>query len=185
MLSQGIVTSPLGLPSVTFSRAHTVATVVEEATGQNGGRAPGPELPGDGVGAFLSQVGIGHEQPIGIRPWKCLRTGSRSMRRRSFSRRRRPFPAARSAPAGGIAAWVFERRVDLAFYPQNHSSQMYSSHRISQSILWAASLDKSQRSTNDRVRAAADMRKCCATAEIHKNGHGYFLQYSEANVYFK
>jgi hypothetical protein len=52
MLSQGIVTSPLGLPSVTFSRVHTVAAVVEEATGQNGGRAPGPELPGDGLGAF-------------------------------------------------------------------------------------------------------------------------------------
>jgi hypothetical protein len=29
------------------------------------------------------------------------------------------------------------------------------------------------------------MRKCCATAEIHTNGHGYFLQYSEADVYFK
>jgi hypothetical protein len=37
----------------------------------------------------------------------------------------------------------------------------------------------------DRVRAAADIRKCCATAEIHKNCHGYFVQYSEADVYFK
>ncbi len=40
---------------------------------------------------------------------------SRSMRRRSFVRRRRAFSAARSAPAGGIAACVFERRGDPAF----------------------------------------------------------------------
>jgi len=60
-----------------------------------------------------------------------------------------------------------------------------SAHRISQSILWAAASDKSQRSTSDRVRAAADIRKCCATGAIQKNGHAIFLRYSEADVYFK
>jgi alkylhydroperoxidase family enzyme len=30
-------------------RAHPVAAVVEEAIGQNGGRAPEPDLPGDGI----------------------------------------------------------------------------------------------------------------------------------------
>ena len=54
-----------------------------------------------------------------------------------------------------------------------------------QSILWAASSDKSQRSASDRVRAAADIRKCCATGAIQKNGHAIFLRYSEADVYFK
>jgi hypothetical protein len=38
----------------------------------------------------------------------------------------------------------------------------YSARRIPRNILWAASSDKSQRSTSDNVRAAADMRKCCA-----------------------
>jgi len=47
----------------------------------------------------------------------------------------------------------------------------------------AASSDKSQRSTRDKVRAAADIKKCCATAAIQKNGHGHFLWYSKANVY--
>jgi hypothetical protein len=39
---------------------------------------------------------------------------SRSMRRRSFSRRRRAFSAAKSTPAGGIAACVLGRRGDPA-----------------------------------------------------------------------
>ena len=43
-------------------------------------------------------------------------------------------------------------------------------HHIPQSILWAASSDKSQRSTSERVGAAADIRKCCATAAIQENG---------------
>src|SRR5262245_50283607 len=42
---------------------------------------------------------------------------SRSMRRRSFSRRRRVFSAARSTPAGGIAACVLGRRGDPAWPP--------------------------------------------------------------------
>ena len=41
-----------GLAVSDLQPAHTVAAVVEDATGQNGGRAPEPELPGDGVGAF-------------------------------------------------------------------------------------------------------------------------------------
>ena len=49
-----------------------------------------------------------------------------------------------------------------------------SGHRIPQNILWAASADKSHRSTIDKVRAAADMRKCCATAAVQKKGHGFF-----------
>src|ERR1700730_13778273 len=35
---------------VRMRRAHPVAAVVEQAPGQNGGRAPEPDLPGDGVG---------------------------------------------------------------------------------------------------------------------------------------
>jgi hypothetical protein len=42
---------------------------------------------------------------------------SRSMRRRSFSRRRRAFSAAKSAPACGIAAYVLGRRGDPACPP--------------------------------------------------------------------
>jgi hypothetical protein len=42
---------------------------------------------------------------------------SRSMRRRSFSRRRRTFSVAKSRPAGGIAACVMGRRGDPAWLP--------------------------------------------------------------------
>jgi hypothetical protein len=38
---------------VRMRRAHPVAAVVEEATSQNGGRAPEPNPPGDGVGGAL------------------------------------------------------------------------------------------------------------------------------------
>ena len=59
-----------------------------------------------------------------------------------------------------------------------------SGHRIAQSILCAASSDRSQRSTSDSVRAAADMRKCCPTATVQEKGHG-FLRCGGANVYAK
>ncbi len=39
-------------------RAHAVATVVEQAAGQNGGRAPKADLPGDGVGGALGLHGL-------------------------------------------------------------------------------------------------------------------------------
>jgi hypothetical protein len=39
-----------------------------------------------------------------------------------------------------------------------------SGHRIPQSIMCAASCDRSQRSTSDSVLVAVDMPKCCATA---------------------
>ena len=42
---------------------------------------------------------------------------SRSMRKRSFSRRRRAFSVAKSTPAGGIAACVLGRRGDPALLP--------------------------------------------------------------------
>src|SRR5271157_1571493 len=42
---------------------------------------------------------------------------SRSMRRRSFSRRKRAFSVAKSTPAGGIAACVLGRRGDPALLP--------------------------------------------------------------------
>jgi hypothetical protein len=42
-------------------RAHPVAAVVEEAAGQNGGRASEPELPGDGVGGAL---GLADVEPV-------------------------------------------------------------------------------------------------------------------------
>src|SRR5271166_3843110 len=54
-------------------------------------------------------------------------------------------------------------------------------HRIAQSILCAASSDRSHRSTSDSVLAAADMRKCCATPPVQEKGHG-FLRYSDADV---
>jgi len=38
---------------VCMRRAHPVAAVIEEATSQNGGRAPEPNPPGDGVGGAL------------------------------------------------------------------------------------------------------------------------------------
>ena len=41
-------------------RAHAVAAVVEEAAGQNGGRAPEPDLPGGGVGGALGLHGLEH-----------------------------------------------------------------------------------------------------------------------------
>src|SRR5208282_3458040 len=68
---------------------------------------------------------------------------------------------------------------------QQHLGQIgapsVSGHRIAQSILCAASSDRSHRSTSDRVRAAADMRKCCATAAVQEKGHG-FLPLSELDV---
>jgi hypothetical protein len=39
-------------------RAHPVAAIVEEAAGQNGGSAPEPDLPGDGVGGALGLHGL-------------------------------------------------------------------------------------------------------------------------------
>ena len=39
-------------------RAHAVAAVVEEAAGQNGGSAPEPDMPGDGVGGALGLHGL-------------------------------------------------------------------------------------------------------------------------------
>jgi hypothetical protein len=57
-----------------------------------------------------------------------------------------------------------------------------SGHRIAQSVLCAASSDRSQRSTSDSVLAAVDMRKCCATAAVPEKGHGV-LQYGGADVY--
>ena len=59
-----------------------------------------------------------------------------------------------------------------------------SGHRIPQSILCAASSDRSQRSTSDSVLAAADMRKCCATAAVQKKGLG-FLRCGGVDVYAK
>ena len=43
---------------VRMRRAHAVAAVVEDAAGQNGGRAPEPDLPGDGVGGELGLHGL-------------------------------------------------------------------------------------------------------------------------------
>src|SRR5580704_19449624 len=45
---------------VRMRRAHAVAAVVEEAAGQNGGSAPEPDLPGDGVGGALGPHGLEH-----------------------------------------------------------------------------------------------------------------------------
>jgi hypothetical protein len=39
-------------------RAHAVAAVVEEAAGQNGGRASEPDQPGDGVGGPFGLHGL-------------------------------------------------------------------------------------------------------------------------------
>ena len=50
--------------------------------------------------------------------------------------------------------------------------------------LCAASSDRSQRSTSDSVRAAADIRKCCPTAAVQEKGPG-FLRCSETDVYAK
>ncbi|PZR87899.1 MAG: hypothetical protein DLM68_07980 [Hyphomicrobiales bacterium] len=38
--------------------AHAVAAVIEEAAGQNGDRAPEPDLPGDGVGGAPGLHGL-------------------------------------------------------------------------------------------------------------------------------
>ena len=43
---------------VRVRRAHAVAAVVEEATGQKGGSAPELDLPGDGVGGALGLHGL-------------------------------------------------------------------------------------------------------------------------------
>src|SRR6202040_2209505 len=45
---------------VRMRRAHAVAAVVEEAAGQNGGRAPEPDLSRDGVGGALGLHGLEH-----------------------------------------------------------------------------------------------------------------------------
>src|SRR6202035_5764155 len=50
-------------------RAHPVAAVVEQAPGQNGGRAPEPDLPGDGIGGALGLHGLEH---VAAEDWLML-----------------------------------------------------------------------------------------------------------------
>src|SRR3981081_4619263 len=100
-----------------------VADGLTRAISRRGGLPVHPASCRAKAGSALSPAPYGRKSSSCLRPFrialprKCAAFFLESpapVRRRSFSRRRRAFSAAKSAPAGGIVTCVLERRGDPA-----------------------------------------------------------------------